>query len=79
MAKLKLSYEEEMLQNLSEPIGIEKVKKKRKILEYYDSVMKGKLHLTISGLKTAKNIFNLVIDDNFSSLNRGSSFLFNMN
>lgn len=56
MMKLKFSEEEETLLRLSEPATIESVKKNRKIHEYYESVMRGKLHLTISGMRTAKNI-----------------------
>ena len=34
------------------------MKKKRMILQYYDTVMKDKLHMTILGLNVAKNVFS---------------------
>lgn len=41
--------------------------------------MKGKLHITISGLKTAKNILNFMSDFNLENVDKGSSLIFNLN
>ena len=35
------------------------MKKKRQVLEYYDSVMKDKLHMTILGMNVAQNVLSM--------------------
>ena len=58
VSKLKVSEAEEMVLLLVEPLNIEHMKKKRQALEYYDTVMKDKLHMTILGLTMAKNVLS---------------------
>ena len=74
--RLKITEGEDMVLYLSSSHNIESVKRKRKILEYYDAIMKDRPHLTIDGVSTIKNVFEFISSPNQSSVfefNQGTS------
>lgn len=56
---LKVTDAEDKVLLLAEPLNIDHLKKKRQVLDYYDAVMKDKLHMTVLGLNVAQNILSM--------------------
>ena len=59
---LRITQDEDLIINLAEPMNILHAQKKRKMLNYCETVMKGKTHLTIGSINMVKNIFSLQKD-----------------
>ena len=57
--RLKVTESEDTILLLAEPFNIDHLKKKRQVLDYYDAVMKDKLHMTILGMGVAQNILSM--------------------
>ena len=59
---LKITQDEDLIINLAEPINLLHAQRRRKMLNYCESIMKGRTHLTIGSINIIKTIFPLQKD-----------------
>ena len=59
---LRITRDEDLIISLAQPIGLLHSQKKRKALDYCETVMKGKTHLTIGSINMVRNVFDLQKD-----------------